>query len=87
MPTKPEPLRDWHRLFGLLLTDFFTDTPFVVEVERDLYDAVAQVSPPQSSDRPRHHALLPARSRAASWCSTRAAVAPPRRSQSVAIET
>ena len=29
-------LRDWHRLFGLLLTDFFTDSPFTVEVERDL---------------------------------------------------
>ena len=29
-------LRDWHRLFGLLLADFFTGSPFVVEVERDL---------------------------------------------------
>jgi hypothetical protein len=29
-------LRDWHRLFGLLLTDFFIDSPFVVEVECDL---------------------------------------------------
>jgi hypothetical protein len=29
-------LRDWHRLFGLLLTDFFTGSPFTVEVERDL---------------------------------------------------
>ncbi len=29
-------LRDWHRLFGLLLTDFFTNSPFVVDVERDL---------------------------------------------------
>src|SRR5438270_12264519 len=29
-------LRDWHRLFGLLLTDLFTGSPFVVEVERDL---------------------------------------------------
>jgi hypothetical protein len=29
-------LRDWHRLFGLLLTDFFRGSPFVVEVERDL---------------------------------------------------
>jgi hypothetical protein len=33
---KGEPLRDWHRLFGLLLTDFFTGSPFSVEVERDL---------------------------------------------------
>jgi len=29
-------LRDWHRLFGLFLIDFFTDSPFTVEVERDL---------------------------------------------------
>jgi hypothetical protein len=29
-------LREWHRLFGLLLTDFFTGTPFTVELERDL---------------------------------------------------
>jgi hypothetical protein len=27
---------DWHRLFGLLLTDFFTDSPFEVELEKDL---------------------------------------------------
>jgi predicted DNA-binding antitoxin AbrB/MazE fold protein len=26
---------DWHRLFGLL-TDFFTGSPFVVELEKDL---------------------------------------------------
>jgi hypothetical protein len=31
-----EALRDWHRLFGLLLADFFAGSPFVVEVERDL---------------------------------------------------
>jgi hypothetical protein len=30
-----DALRDWHRLFGLLLTDFFTGLPFTVEVERD----------------------------------------------------
>jgi hypothetical protein len=36
MPGKREALRDWHRLFGLLLTDFFTRSPFIVEVERDL---------------------------------------------------
>jgi hypothetical protein len=29
-------LRDWHRLFGLILTDFFTDSPFHVEMEKDL---------------------------------------------------
>ncbi|HYT87262.1 MAG TPA: hypothetical protein VEL76_00950 [Gemmataceae bacterium] len=28
--------RDWHRLFGLLLTDLFTDSPFAVEPEKDL---------------------------------------------------
>jgi len=27
---------DWHRLLGLALTDFFTDSPFVVELEKDL---------------------------------------------------
>jgi hypothetical protein len=26
----------WHRLFGLVLTDFFTGSPFVVELEKDL---------------------------------------------------
>src|SRR5205807_1865667 len=31
-----DALREWHRLFGLLLTDFFTGSPFTVEVERDL---------------------------------------------------
>src|SRR5437588_6965482 len=36
MTVEREELRDWHRLFGLLLTDFFTNSPFVVEVERDL---------------------------------------------------
>ena len=36
MTVEREALRDWHRLFGLLLTDFFTGSPFAVEVERDL---------------------------------------------------
>ena len=36
MSAKKAALRDWHRLFGLLLTDFFSGSPFVVEVERDL---------------------------------------------------
>ena len=27
---------NWHRMFGILLTDFFTGSPFVVEVEKDL---------------------------------------------------
>lgn len=36
MAGEREALRDWHRLFGLLLTDFFSDSPFAVEVERDL---------------------------------------------------
>jgi hypothetical protein len=36
MAVEKEALRDWHRLFGLLLTDFFTGSPFTVEVERDL---------------------------------------------------
>jgi len=36
MATKADSLRDWHRLFGLVLTDLFTDSPFIVELERDL---------------------------------------------------
>ncbi|MGH7174592.1 MAG: magnesium transporter MgtE N-terminal domain-containing protein [Gemmataceae bacterium] len=36
MAGEREALRDWHRLFGLLLTDFFTDSPFSVEIETDL---------------------------------------------------
>src|ERR1700722_18402427 len=36
MAVEQDELRDWHRLFGLLLTDFFTDSPFTVEVEPDL---------------------------------------------------
>lgn len=36
MAVERDALRDWHRLFGLLLTDFFTSSPFIVEVERDL---------------------------------------------------
>jgi hypothetical protein len=36
MAAEREALRDWHRLFGLLLTDFFTGSPFSVDVERDL---------------------------------------------------
>src|SRR6202011_6026171 len=36
MSVEKDALRDWHRLFGLLLTDFFTDSPFTVEIERDL---------------------------------------------------
>src|SRR5438105_12047861 len=36
MAKEREALRDWHRLFGLVLTDYFTGSPFVVDVERDL---------------------------------------------------
>jgi hypothetical protein len=36
-PVAPEQqLMNWHRLFGLLLTDFFTGSPFIVELEKDL---------------------------------------------------
>ena len=27
---------NWHRLFGLALTDFFTESAWVVELEKDL---------------------------------------------------
>ena len=36
MAADRELLRDWHRLFGLVLADFFTGTPFKVDIERDL---------------------------------------------------
>jgi hypothetical protein len=36
MADAPERPMNWHRVFGLLLTDFFTGTPFVVELEKDL---------------------------------------------------
>jgi hypothetical protein len=36
MAAEREAWRDWHRLFGMLLTDFFTDSPYAVDVERDL---------------------------------------------------
>ncbi len=36
MAVDRDVLRDWHRLFGLFLIDFFTGSPFSVEVERDL---------------------------------------------------
>jgi hypothetical protein len=36
MAIERDVLRDWHRLFGLFLIDFFTGSPFSVEVERDL---------------------------------------------------
>src|ERR1700724_3749736 len=36
MTVEREALRDWPRLFGVMLTDFFTGSPFTVEVERDL---------------------------------------------------
>jgi hypothetical protein len=29
-------LREWPRLFGLLLTDFITGWPYSMEIERDL---------------------------------------------------
>ena len=35
MDQKPKRI-DWHRLFGLTLTDFFTYSPFMVELEKDL---------------------------------------------------
>ena len=36
MAIDKDALRDWHRLFGLVLTDFFTGSPFIVEIESDL---------------------------------------------------
>ena len=39
MATQRDALRDWHRLFGLLLTDFFTGTPFASR-----WNAISQCS-------------------------------------------
>jgi hypothetical protein len=36
MAGEGEPQREWHRVFGMVLMDFFTDSPFAVDVERDL---------------------------------------------------
>lgn len=36
MAVERDETLDWHRLFGLVLTDFFTDSPFTVEMESDL---------------------------------------------------
>jgi hypothetical protein len=36
MPETPAAKVDWHRLFGLLLMDYFTNSPYVVETEVDL---------------------------------------------------
>jgi hypothetical protein len=36
MADERQSLREWHRLFGLLVTDLFTGSPFEVEIERDL---------------------------------------------------
>src|SRR5262245_42318572 len=36
MATEPTAPRDWHRLFGRLLTDLFKGSPFAVELEREL---------------------------------------------------
>lgn len=33
MPSEP---LNWHRFFGLILTDFFTNSPYIVEMEKDL---------------------------------------------------
>jgi hypothetical protein len=34
--TAGEEKIDWHRLFGLLLVDFFNGSPYEVEAEKDL---------------------------------------------------
>ncbi len=36
MAEEADSSRSWHRLFGVILTDFFTGCPFEVEVEKDL---------------------------------------------------
>lgn len=36
MAKKRDAWRDWHCMFGLLVTDFFTGLPFDVDLERDM---------------------------------------------------
>jgi hypothetical protein len=31
-----QPAMNWHRLFGLILSDFFAGSPYLVELEKDL---------------------------------------------------
>jgi hypothetical protein len=51
-------MTNWHRLFGLLLCDFFSDSPFDVELEKDLalrkqlLDVVVLQRRPGKFDRP-----------------------------------
>jgi hypothetical protein len=51
---------NWHRLFGIFLTDYFTDTPYSVELEKDLsikqqlLDVVILKKEPGN-----YHAILP----------------------------
>jgi hypothetical protein len=42
-PAPEERYRQWHRWFGLLLTDHLTDSPFTVEVEKDLSQRVQRL--------------------------------------------
>lgn len=47
MADESEALCDWHRLFGLLLTDFFSGSRFQVEVEPGRKRSTARLrSPP-----------------------------------------
>ena len=32
----PDRIRQWHRLFGITLTDIFSDSPWRVELEKEL---------------------------------------------------
>jgi len=36
MPSEPEPPVGWHRIFGRLLMEVFENSPYLVELERDL---------------------------------------------------
>ncbi len=54
-----ELLRDWHRLFGLLLADLFTGSPFVVEYDCPwgtdrIRVLVAGALPREARNAPRH---------------------------------
>ena len=51
MTVEREALRDWHRLFGLLLTDFFTDGAGDAFVTTNILAATSPTSPSRRPGR------------------------------------
>ena len=45
-PLPDDPWRQWHRLFGLLLSDHLSGSPFTVELEKDLSQKIQLLDVP-----------------------------------------